>query len=108
MAQGFSPFVALVGWLLFVYGLGWLRKERGKFSMLRRHGIQVTADMVARHTDTVQIPTAGGLPDLTVLRFWATVQWRPLPPPQSTIKGFFLHPRRTIRSHAICQLLDLL
>lgn len=91
---GFSPFVALVGWLLFVYGLGWLRKERGKFSILRRHGVQVTADMVARHTDTVEIPTAGGLPDLTMLRFWATVQWRPLPPPQSTCKGFFLNPRR--------------
>lgn len=52
MQAGFSPFVSMTGWLLFVYGLGWLRKERGKFAMLRRHGVQVTADMVGRRTGT--------------------------------------------------------
>ena len=50
MQAGFSPCISFVGWLLFVYGLGWLRKERGKFAMLRRHGVQVTADMVGRRT----------------------------------------------------------
>jgi len=91
---GFSPFVSMVGWFLFIYGLGWLRKERGKFAMLRRHGVQITADVVGQHTDTVEVPTAVGLPDLTVVRFWATVQWVPEPPPQATWKGMLLHPRR--------------
>ena len=34
IAAGFSPGVATIGWLIFLFGIGWLRKDRGKFALL--------------------------------------------------------------------------
>ena len=90
---GASPGFAVVGWMLVVFGIGWGRKDRGKFGTLRRHGYRVTAVVLSRFIDSVAVPTAEGLPELPVTRYWAKVSWKPRPPPQATWLGMFLHPR---------------
>lgn len=54
----------------------------------------LTAQRCWLRSDKVVIPTAIGLPDLDVLRFWGTVRWAPQPPPQESWKGMLLYPRR--------------
>ena len=83
IAAGFSPGVATIGWLIFLFGIGWLRKDRGKFALLRRHGFEVTADVVERRSDRTVIPTADGLPDLEVRALPAPAARAPSPPERS-------------------------
>jgi hypothetical protein len=85
--------VGVLGWGLLTFAIGWVRKDRGKFANLRRYGLRVTATVVGRFIDNVFIPTAEGLPELPVARYWAWVRWKPRPPPQSTWWGFLLRPR---------------
>ena len=93
MQIGASPAFAVFGWMLVTFGIGWVRKDRGKFATLRRHGYRVTAVVLSRFIDSVSVPTAEGLPELPVTRYWARVTWKPRPPRQATWVGMILHPR---------------
>lgn len=55
---GASAPVASAGWVLIIFAIGWIRKDRGKFATLRRHGNRVTASVLGKFTKPVAIPTA--------------------------------------------------
>jgi hypothetical protein len=66
---------------------------RAKYAALRRHGRRVTASVVAKTTETIEIPTADGLPEITETRTYLTVRWKPTPPVQISPPGCMLYPR---------------
>eukprot|EP01051_Picozoa_sp_SAG22_P020133 SAG22_NODE_3948_length_1454_cov_1.888561_1_plen_277_part_01 len=90
---GGSGIVASLGWLLMMFAVGWVRKDRGKFAALRRHGHRVTAFVVSRSVEPTQIPTADGLPDVVEERAYLTVSWRPRVAVQSGLLGCLVYPR---------------
>eukprot|EP01052_Picozoa_sp_SAG31_P001371 SAG31_NODE_47_length_30979_cov_41.708841_5_plen_438_part_00 len=90
---GGSAPVASSGWVLIIFAIGWLRKDRGKFAALRRHGNRVTARVISKSIEDVPIPTASGLPQVTEERAFLTVSWKPRPAVQRTMLGCLVYPR---------------
>lgn len=71
-----APWVMIIGWALLMFGIGLLRKERGGYAALRRHGVHVSADVLNRTTAEKVLNTEPSMPNLNITRYYVLATWQ--------------------------------
>jgi len=75
LSVSLAPWVLIIGWALLMFGIGLIRKERGDYASLRRHGVRVNADVLERSMADSELVTAPSMPNLTTVRYYVTATW---------------------------------
>ena len=70
-----SPWIMMTGWALLVFLIGLIRRERGHYTMLRRHGVNARADVVGYWVETGLIKTDKTLPSVGIERYFVLARW---------------------------------
>jgi hypothetical protein len=71
-----SPWIMIMGWTVLIFLIGLIRKERGPYASLRRHGVIARAKVMHRTLEPRTVQTAETLPDMPLQRYFVTARWQ--------------------------------
>eukprot|EP01052_Picozoa_sp_SAG31_P002340 SAG31_NODE_82_length_27046_cov_45.857275_25_plen_171_part_00 len=70
-----SVIIMSIGGCMVIWSLGWCMKDSGKMATLRRYGVAVDADIVARHSLNVHITIMEGFPPVPATHFYVDIEF---------------------------------